>query len=949
VTAYTRDARGLPLTATRGSGTPGAVTTTYTWHPTLRVPTKVQEPGLTTDFVWTSGKLTSATQTDTTSHSVPYSTNGQTRVWTFGYSGALLTSVNGPLPGAADTTTYAYGTDGYLRTVTNPLGQVTTVNAVNGRGQPTSITDPNGVATTIAYDGMGHVTGVTADVSGTPSTTTFTYDANWNVASITRPGGTALTFAWDNASRLTGVSNALGESIAYTLDDLGNQKKIVVKKGATITAQRTQAFDELGRLIRTIKGDASAEWSFGYDKTGNQVRVTDPRSQSWASGFDALNRLVSQTDPESATVTLTRNGTDDVTTYKDPRNLSTTYVRNGFGDVIREASPDAGTTDFVYDQRGLVAQKTKPGGEVETFAYDAAGRLIGRAFSGGAAGDMTFTWDGVAGGNKGKGRITRVDDRAGYSAFQYDARGNVLSEARTIAGTTYTVSYAYDLADRLTQITYPSGRIVTYGRDAMGRVTSVASRASAGANLVTLASNISWLPMAGTEAALSPPSFPDLAFGLAARNSSPVTDGLGMNAGTAAQVNPLPGTEVLTSDIVQSLSYGNGFGLFKNFTQDNAPYQALVEGGGSTALNRGLGSSDGVNVTQMWDALEPSETQDFTYSNAGRLASASGAYGTRAWTYDGVGNRLTESKDGVAASWTYPTTSNRLASVTQGSATLRSFAYDTDGTVASDTRGADVFAYMIRRESGLGSVKKNGVEQASYVNDAYGRLRIRTVAAGATPLGTTHVAWDVFGHVLSETLTGTGVQREYVWLGDMPLAVFDATSGTSRTYYVHVDHLDRPVMMTNASKTVVWKASYEPFGAVREITGAAALDLRFPGQWFQLESGLAYNWNRHYDPTLGRYIQPDPLGFVDGPSIYGYAGQSPLMRVDPTGWITAGSDAPKRPTSNFVCVGDSTKDDCIARCSVITLPTKDYGITFQRCLAHCMGKAYWPQFKKYFP
>ena len=89
--------------------------------------------------------------------------------------------------------------------------------------------------------------------------------------------------------------------------------------------------------------------------------------------------------------------------------------------------------------------------------------------------------------------------------------------------------------------------------------------------------------------------------------------------------------------------------------------------------------------------------------------------------------------------------------------------------------------------------------------------------------------------------------------------------------------------MTDATKAVVWKASYEPFGAVRSIIGSAALDIRFPGQWFQLEAGLAYNWNRHYDPTLGRYIQPDPLGFVDGPSVYGYAGQRPGMNVDPTG------------------------------------------------------------------
>ncbi|MDR6284021.1 RHS repeat-associated protein [Methylopila jiangsuensis] len=124
------------------------------------------------------------------------------------------------------------------------------------------------------------------------------------------------------------------------------------------------------------------------------------------------------------------------------------------------------------------------------------------------------------------------------------------------------------------------------------------------------------------------------------------------------------------------------------------------------------------------------------------------------------------------------------------------------------------------------------------------------------------------------------------------MAVVNAAAGASGLYYVHVDHLDRPALMTDASKAVVWRASYEAFGAVRSITGPASLDLRFPGQWFQLEAGLAYNWNRHYDPTLGRYTQPDPLGFVDGPNVYGYVNGNPVLYADPSGeyvWIIFGA------------------------------------------------------------
>jgi RHS repeat-associated protein len=73
-----------------------------------------------------------------------------------------------------------------------------------------------------------------------------------------------------------------------------------------------------------------------------------------------------------------------------------------------------------------------------------------------------------------------------------------------------------------------------------------------------------------------------------------------------------------------------------------------------------------------------------------------------------------------------------------------------------------------------------------------------------------------------------------------------------------------------------------PFTGVHTSTGEPPT-ARFPGQWFQSESGLHQNWMRDYDPTTGRYLQADPLGLVDGASVYGYVRQSPLSLTDPTG------------------------------------------------------------------
>jgi RHS repeat-associated protein len=123
-----------------------------------------------------------------------------------------------------------------------------------------------------------------------------------------------------------------------------------------------------------------------------------------------------------------------------------------------------------------------------------------------------------------------------------------------------------------------------------------------------------------------------------------------------------------------------------------------------------------------------------------------------------------------------------------------------------------------------------------------------------------------------------------------------------------------------------------------------------PGQWFQIEDGLAYNWHRNYDPTLGRYSQADPLGFVDGPSLQSYAKQSPLMKVDADGRTVIGpmSKPPKPPNPNGPKQCASEK--CIRECEILALPTDDYGTQFFRCMLACEsgGGSGFPDWDQHF-
>ncbi len=114
----------------------------------------------------------------------------------------------------------------------------------------------------------------------------------------------------------------------------------------------------------------------------------------------------------------------------------------------------------------------------------------------------------------------------------------------------------------------------------------------------------------------------------------------------------------------------------------------------------------------------------------------------------------------------------------------------------------------------------------------------------------------------------------------LPVALVTGVNTTTPQFLmVHADHLGRPLRLTDATRATVWSASYDPFGQPWQITGTVEQNLRFPGQYFLIESGLAYNWHRLYDASTGRYTQPDPLRFVDGPTVYGYAGASPNQRV----------------------------------------------------------------------
>jgi RHS repeat-associated protein len=458
--------------------------------------------------------------------------------------------------------------------------------------------------------------------------------------------------------------------------------------------------------------------------------------------------------------------------------------------------------------------------------------------------NVTYSYDSTAGGNFGLGRLTGVTDQSGSTSMVYDALGRITSETRVIGSQSYTTVYAYDAADHLTEITYPSGRIVTYARNALGQVSSVTTKQNALAANDNVATGVTWKPM---------------------------------------------------SDLLSSLTHGSGLATTAGYDLDYRLTSLLVQDGGTNISSLSYTYTDGMNLTAVNDNVTPANSASLSYSPANRLATANGAWGNGSFTYDGVGNRTSDVNTVSGVTTTrlaaYDTVSNRITGMTENSAALRSYTYDNGGNILTDTRPGEVFAFTYNARNRPASVTRNSVAYATYGYNAFEQLVSRSTSAAGGPSGTVHYIHDRDGHIIAEADAATGqTSREYIWMAandneptDLPLAVVDDVTTTPVLLMVHTDHLGRPIIMTDATKATVWQASYKPWGEPLSISGTRAFNLRFPGQYFQIETSLAYNWHRHYDTTTGRYTQPDPLGFVDGPSIYAYAGNSPFMSVDRDG------------------------------------------------------------------
>ncbi|WP_354514240.1 MULTISPECIES: RHS repeat-associated core domain-containing protein [unclassified Luteibacter] len=865
------NAYGLLEQTIEAQGTASQRTTTTTWDTSLRQPLKQTLLGATGNPIKTStwaynamGQVVARCEADpaiaganayacTASGTAP----AGVRRWTYTYCTAvdttqcprvgLLLSQTGPRRDLNETTTYRYylsaGTAwkaGDLQTITDALGHVTTFSSYDLAGRVSRMVDANGVITDFAYDSVGHPVArtVRANADGSASstldaTTTVVFDQRGLIYQSTDPDGTLLKYTYDTAHRLTEVTDANGNRIHYTLDVAGNRtREETFDAGGVSRRLLSRTFNTLGQLVSVTDGlghvvfDATATGS--YDANGNLVAVKDALGVTGQDTYDALDRRVTHitnvngTDATKATTTaLALDALDRITSVSDPEGLVTTYTFDGLGNLSGQVSPDTGTQSSTFDAAGNTVTHTDAKGTVVTQTFDALGRKTADTYA-----DATLN-----------------------AAYRYDETNSVTGCASSfpigrltrMVETAVTTTYCYDNEGRVTEKRQTQGGTTDttdYAYTRAGRLAGTAMPSGAVVaytrNTLGQITSISATPAGGKATSI-------------------------VSAVSYRPFGPVTGYTLGSGQVVTRTYDANGAVTDVNSAHFNAHYQRDAAG---QIVGFGSSPTSGNVETYAYDPLH-------------RLTAVQSASFNESYTYSKTGDRLSKaSSDPVAGAqgpYTYQPGTHRLVDVNGGP-----WTFDANGSVTQRQVPGATISYVYDGRGRLAEQDNSGYAQATF---AYNAMSQRVSLYRSSSGQVSRFVYDEAGQLLGNY---GFLPREYIWMDGLPVGALSVQQGAA---YVIADGMGTPRRVDlgdGSSRYWQWLPTGNPFGE-RSFTGNYVFNLRFPGQYFDTETGLLYNVHRYYHPDTGRYLQSDPIGLAGGVGTYGYVGANPLNSVDSSG------------------------------------------------------------------